>query len=750
MTRPASPLLFVSALWLATSLAGSPLAGQSQSVTGRLTVVWDVANGGPEPAIMLTDDQGRSWSLQADSATRRRLGPVTRWAGQRVRADVAAVLRPQGGGLRTARVRSLLPMAALGAQAASPPAVGAVPWVNLLCKFADVPTYEPFPPAVVASVMGLTYPGAADFFRELSDGVADLSGNAVAGWFVLPAPRSAYVIQNNVDFTRLLNDCTAAADAQVDFSQYYGINLQFNQALDVRTTPPYDQLSHGGQSGLAIDGVNRLFGVTWLADLHVRNRVVITHEMGHGFGWPHSSGPYGQTYDSRWDLMSAGYLFFDATYGWLGAHTIAYHKDITGWYAPGQVYATASRDSVRLTIERTALPPPGNVRMVRIPLQSEPGKFYTVEARKLAGYDRGLPGDALLLHKVDPTLGDRQAQVVDPDDNGNPNDDGAMWLPGESFHDVANDVLLTVLGSTATGYQIELEVGNALTLLAGAASRLDSALVGDVAPHADSLPLTLRGRNSGAASWAATHGSGAWLTLSTAAGQGSGMLRWIRDPTGLGVGSYIDTITVTAAGAAGSPLRILDTLEILGPLSVAVTPLSHRDSLPQGMTGAQVDSAAVLLASFGSDTATWTATHTSAAWLTLTGASGIGSGALRWSVIPAGLGSGLYVDTIVVTAAGALGSPVQLIDTLQVYEPAIDLACAEQGLMTGIACLTPTEREYLDATGNHDQVYNLGDLLAYLDRKGLALIPPGLAKSPAVESGSPTHPKARPPRGHSP
>jgi hypothetical protein len=228
------------------------------------------------------------------------------------------------------------------------------------------------------------------------------------------------------------------------------------------------------------------------------------------------------------------------------------------------------------------------------------------------------------------------------------------------------------------------------------------------------------------------------------------MLRWIRDPTGLGVGSYIDTITVTAAGAAGSPLRILDTLEILGPLSVAVTPLSHRDSLPQGMAGAQADSALVMLASFGSDTAQWTATHSSAAWLTLATANGVGSGFLHWSVAPAGLGSGLYVDTIVVTAAGALGSPVRLVDTLQVYEPAIDLACAEQGLMSGVSCLTPTELEYMDATGNQDGAYNLGDLLAYLDRKGLTLIPPGLVRLRAVASDPQRPLNAGPPRRDSP
>ena len=50
--------------------------------------------------------------------------------------------------------------------------------------------------------------------------------------------------------------------------------------------------------------------------------------------------------------------------------------------------------------------------------------FYTVETRRFDGYDGGsgyhsrIPGEGVVIHKVDTTLSDRLAQVVDPDNNG--------------------------------------------------------------------------------------------------------------------------------------------------------------------------------------------------------------------------------------------------------------------------------------------------------------------------------------------
>ena len=53
------------------------------------------------------------------------------------------------------------------------------------------------------------------------------------------------------------------------------------------------------------------------------------------------------------------------------------------------------------------------------------------------------------------------AQVVDVDNNGDPNDAGAMWTPGETFTDAANGITVTVNAQTATGFQVTIKRGAA-------------------------------------------------------------------------------------------------------------------------------------------------------------------------------------------------------------------------------------------------------------------------------------------------
>jgi hypothetical protein len=176
---------------------------------------------------------------------------------------------------------------------------------------------------------------------------------------------------------------------------------------------------------------------------------------------------------------------------------------------------------------------------------------------------------------------------------------------------------------------------------------------------------------------------------------------------------------MVTAGAVGSPARYVDSLRILAPIALALNPVSRRDSLPVG-TASHADSARVILSGFGASGLGWSATHGGGAWLTLVAASGTGSGALRWTVNLSGLSAGLYVDTITVTAVATTGSPARIVDSLYVYEPAIAVACAGADFLTG-SCLTAAEQSYLDQTGNQNGVYDIGDLLAYLDRKGLHL-----------------------------
>ena len=51
-----------------------------------------------------------------------------------------------------------------------------------------------------------------------------------------------------------------------------------------------------------------------------------------------------------------------------------------------------------------------------------------------------------------------RAFVVDPDNNGNPDDAGARWLPGETFTDGANGITVTVDSETAEGYVVTISV----------------------------------------------------------------------------------------------------------------------------------------------------------------------------------------------------------------------------------------------------------------------------------------------------
>jgi hypothetical protein len=70
-----------------------------------------------------------------------------------------------------------------------------------------------------------------------------------------------------------------------------------------------------------------------------------------------------------------------------------------------------------------------------------------------------------------------------------------------------------------------------------------------------------------------------------------------------------------------------------------------------------------------------------------------------------------------VTAPGA--DPVRIVDTLVVVAPPTTYECITAHLL-GAPCLDATQLTWLDLAGNRDGVYNLGDLLAYLARPGVA------------------------------
>jgi len=337
---------------------------------------------------------------------------------------------------------------------------GPQPWATLLCRFGDSPGVTTHPIEWFQTLMlGTTAPGLDHYWRELSFNNVNLAGSAVYGWYTLPQPRSYYVSGSpeQLNHQKAANDCTAVANPNVNFPTFVGINLMFNGQLD--------GYAWGGSWTMTLDGETKSYRMTWLPPWGYENQGPVGHEMGHGFGLPHSSGAYGATYDSRWDVMSDIWdncrISVDPIYGCVGPHTISYHKDILGWIPSTQKYVATPNTEQTITMERLGQPTSGtSYLMAQIPINGSTTQFYTVEARRFAGYDAKLPGEAVVIHRVDTALWDRDAQVVDPDRNGNPNDDGAMWVTSETFIDPGNGITVSTLSSTPTSFQVKIKLGD--------------------------------------------------------------------------------------------------------------------------------------------------------------------------------------------------------------------------------------------------------------------------------------------------
>ncbi|HEY4319798.1 MAG TPA: hypothetical protein VGM77_01365 [Gemmatimonadales bacterium] len=201
-------------------------------------------------------------------------------------------------------------------------------------------------------------------------------------------------------------------------------------------------------------------------------------------------------------------------------------------------------------------------------------------------------------------------------------------------------------------------------------SRRATTQPGSVAPS-DNAAVTFSGDGATTAAWSATHRQ-SWSSLITASGAGAGSVTWARSAQGLAAGIYVDTITITSPGATGSPAQLLDTLQVTATpvqLALTVSPRGRVTAVVQGGV-APDDNAAVTLTGDGAGTTAWTVTG-GAAWTTITTGAGTGSGTVSWHRQAAALAVGVHVDTLIIVAPGAAGSPATVVDTLRITAPPV-------------------------------------------------------------------------------
>ncbi len=298
-------------------------------------------------------------------------------------------------------------------------------------------------------------------------------------------------------------------------------------------------------------------------------------------------------------------------------------------------------------------------------------------------------------------------------------DAGATWSPFNDglplvavFDLVINSTSGLMLAGTHGRGMFSRTVDIALAMTVSPKSRADSIAVGSTIPSVDSADVRFVGPGATTQNWTAVPGGGMWLTVTTPSGSGNGTVRWSRDPTGLALGTYVDTITVTATGSGLSPVSIVDTLAIGEALAMSVNLSSLVDTTVAGAERLIAAAVSLTITGVGSGSTQWSASHGAGGWITVTRASGTGGAAVEWSRDASQLVEGLYIDTITITAPGSGLIPLAVVDTLMVG-PAIALSAAAEELFVG-GLLSPLQIGFLDALGNDDGTYNLGDVLAWI------------------------------------
>jgi hypothetical protein len=199
-------------------------------------------------------------------------------------------------------------------------------------------------------------------------------------------------------------------------------------------------------------------------------------------------------------------------------HTIGWYKDVLGLIPAARKHVAAPGTSAELLLERGAIPGAAGTLLAVLPI-SGGASFYTVEARRVAGYDAPgrLPAEGVVVHRVTP--GDHvPARVVDADGNGNPNDGGAVLVPGEEFYDDAAGAGVRVLAATETGFRVRVSLLDAL-VLDPAASERPAGVMG--APYRAALPAPA---SAGAVAWTVVGGAlPPGVALDAATGELSGI-----------------------------------------------------------------------------------------------------------------------------------------------------------------------------------------------------------------------------------
>jgi hypothetical protein len=329
--------------------------------------------------------------------------------------------------------------------------VDRAPFAVALCRFGSEPSTHTR--ATVQTLMGTSYPGMDDYFRRSSFNALSLEGTQVTSWRSIGARESYRTPTGSLDGFRIANDCIAQARQELNLSNFEHAMLVINGA-SVNVSG-----SAAGTKGsstyhppfFSIDSGNLGHPAQLARE--------IAEELGQGREPRHAmngSAPF----TSLWDGFNFGFGNDQPL-----VRPIAAHMEQMGWLPAARVHTPTVPGSFNIQLERAALP--GSAKPIVAKIPTGPNTYYTVEVRRRpeeADYDQSLVLEGVVIHDVNlSSIYSTNATLVD-ENGGDPNDEGSMWTPGETFSGTAG-VTVNVQSFSGTGADVRINVpGRKLTI----------------------------------------------------------------------------------------------------------------------------------------------------------------------------------------------------------------------------------------------------------------------------------------------
>lgn len=325
-----------------------------------------------------------------------------------------------------------------------------------------------------------------DYYKEVSLGKVEITGS-VHGWLRMPQPYSYYTNgESGTKWNSYPHNAPRLAEDAVNVAIQNGVQFEpgldkFNQGIitallivhagrGAEVMPPSvrknEIWSHKWQLRNPVQVAPNLVATIYLVVPHDCKVGVCAHELGHlAFQWQDFYDPNydedGKEWDGSgtWDLMAGG------SYNGNGArpaHPAALHRLQHGW-----IKSTTVKKSRTITLKPYTSTYGRTYKLVS--LNYKPRQYLLLENRKRTGFDFNLPGEGLLVWRVDeagemeapdtPGLylvqADGRHDLEDPDD----------WNQGDAgdpFPGSARATELKDTGSNSTSFPGEPRSGVAL------------------------------------------------------------------------------------------------------------------------------------------------------------------------------------------------------------------------------------------------------------------------------------------------